>query len=125
MLSNFTKDGRFDKFLINLAFVSKNETDTSYIDNSPNNIFDGEIGTVLVKNGSDILYKETTDSQFTNLSLYFPTEINNKVSLLESGINRSATWIKITKSSDKTWKFLGFVSPYGEYCSTCSSSSLA
>lgn len=125
MLSNFTKDGRFDKFLINLAFVSKNETDVLYIDISPNNIFDGEIGTILVKNGSDILYKGPTDTTFTNLSLYFPTEVDNKISLLESGINRSATWIKTSKSSDKTWKFLGFVSPYGEYCTTCASSSLS
>ena len=56
---------------IGLAFNSLNQTDSTYIDDSPNGIFDGDIGTILVKDGKDILYKTNTDVEFTNISSYF------------------------------------------------------
>jgi len=48
MIVNFIKDNRFPKFINKLASNSLNQTDSAYIDDSPNGIFDGDIGTVLV-----------------------------------------------------------------------------
>jgi hypothetical protein len=116
---NFIKDNRFPTFLDKLISVSRNETDTSYIDLSPNNIFDGFIGTVLVKNGSDILYQENTDSDFVNLSQMFPYIVAPRKYLLEQGINQKVTWVKNTNFETKTWKFLGYTCPFNSVCSPC------
>ena len=116
---NFIKDNRFPTFLDKLISVSRNETDTSYIDLSPNNIFDGFIGTVLVKNGSDILYQENTDSDFVNLSQLFPYIVAPRKYLLEQGINQKVTWVKNTNSETKTWKFLGYTCPFNAVCNPC------
>ena len=61
MIVNFIKDNRFQTFINKLAFNSLNQTDSTYVGDSPNGIFDGDIGTILVKDGKDILYKTNTD----------------------------------------------------------------
>jgi hypothetical protein len=117
---NFIKDNRFPNFLDKLISVSRNETNTYYIDLSPNNLFDGYIGTILVKNGSDILYQENTDSDFVNLSQLFPYIVAPRKYLLEQGINKKATWVKNSSSEEKIWKFLGYTCPFNSACNPCS-----
>ena len=65
MIVNFIKDNRFPKFINQLASNSLNQTDSTYVDTSPNGIFDGDIGTVLIKDGRDILYKTSKDNRKT------------------------------------------------------------
>lgn len=119
MIVNFIKDNRFPKFINKLASNSLNQKDSSYIDVSPDNIFDGDIGTILVKDGKDILYKTNTDSDFTNISSYFKSVVDAKSELLTSGINKKATWIKNSSSTEKTWKFLGYTCPFDSTCAPC------
>ena len=116
---NFIKDNRFPTFLEKLANVSRNQTNAAYIDLSPNDLFDGTMGTVLVKNGSDILYQENTDSEFINLSQLFPYVVAPHKYLLEQGINYRVTWIKNTNSESKMWKFLGYTCPFNSVCNPC------
>jgi hypothetical protein len=116
---NFIRDNRFPAFLDRLISVSRNETDISYIDLSPNNLFDGDIGTILVKNGSDILYQENTNSDFVNLSQLLPYVVAPRKYLLEQGLNQKVTWVKNSSSISKTWKFLGYTCPFNTACNTC------
>lgn len=119
MIVNFIKDNRFPKFINKLTFNSLNETDNTYIDTSPDGIFDGDIGTILVKDGTDILYKTNTDNDFTNISSYFKSLVESKSGLLNSGINKRATWIKNSSSTEKSWKFLGYTCPFDSTCAPC------
>jgi hypothetical protein len=89
------------------------------VDDSPDGIFDGDIGTVLVKDGKDILYRTNTDTEFTNISSYYKTVVDAKSGLLTSGINKKATWIKNSSSTDKSWKFLGYTCPFDSTCAAC------
>jgi len=119
MTVNFIKDNRFPKFINKLASNSLNQTDSAYVDDSPNGIFDGDIGTILVKDGKSILYKTNTDDTFTNLSDYYKSVVDSKSELLTSGINKKATWIKNSSSTEKTWKFLGYTCPFDSTCAPC------
>lgn len=119
MIVNFIKDNRFPKFINKLASNSLNQTDSAYIDDSPDGIFDGDIGTMLVKDGKDILYRTNTDVEFTNISSYFKSVVDAKSGLLTSGINKKATWIKNSSSTEKTWKFLGYTCPFDSTCAAC------
>ena len=119
MIVNFIKDSRFPTFINKLASNSLNQTDSTYVDTSPNGIFDGDIGTVLIKDGIDILYKTNNDTEFTNLSSYFKTVVDAKSGLLTGGINKKATWIKNSSSTEKTWKFLGYTCPFDSTCAQC------
>ena len=119
MIVNFIKDSRFPTFINKLASNSLNQTDSTYIDDSPNGIFDGDIGTILIKDGKDILYRTNTDIEFTNISSYFKSVVDAKSGLLTSGINQKATWIKNSSSTEKTWKFLGYISPFDSTCAAC------
>jgi hypothetical protein len=119
MIDNFIKDNRFPTFIDKLAFNSLNQTDITYVDTSPDGIFDGDIGIVLIKDGKDILYRTSTDTGFTNISSYFKTVVDAKSGLLTSGINKKATWIKNSSSEEKTWKFLGYISPFSGTCASC------
>ena len=119
MTVNFIKDNRFPKFINKLASNSLNQTDSAYVDDSPNGIFDGNIGTILVKDGKSILYKTNTDDTFTNLSDYYKSVVDSKSELLTSGINKKATWIKNSSSTEKTWKFLGYTCPFDSTCAPC------
>jgi hypothetical protein len=116
---NFIKDNRFAKFLDRLATVSRNQVDDSYIDNSPTGLFDGSIGTVLVKNGSDILYRENTDTEFNNISSLLPYIVTKRKYLLDSGVNAQATWVKVSDLTEKQWKFLGYTTPFSSRCDPC------
>ena len=119
MTVNFIKDNRFPKFINKLASNSLNQTDSAYVDDSPNGIFDGDIGTILVKDGKSILYKTNTDDTFTNLSDFYKSVVDSKSELLTSGINKKATWIKNSSSTEKTWKFLGYTCPFDSTCAPC------
>ena len=119
MTVNFIKDNRFSKFINKLASNSLNQTDSTYVDDSPNGIFDGDIGTVLVKDGKSILYKTNIDDTFTNLSDFYKSVVDSKSELLTSGINKKATWIKNSSSTEKTWKFLGYTCPFDSTCAPC------
>ena len=121
MIDNFIKDNRFPDFINKLAFNSLNQTNSTYVDDSPNGIFDGDIGTILIKDGKDILYRTNTDTQFTNISSYFTNVVDSKSGLLTSGINKRATWIKNSSSTEKIWKFLGYTCPFSTTCSSCQS----
>ena len=99
MIVNFIKDSRFPTFINKLVSNSLNQTDSTYIDDSPNGIFDGDIGTILIKDGKDILYRTNTDTEFTNISSYFKSVVDAKSGLLTSGINQKATWIKNSSST--------------------------
>jgi hypothetical protein len=116
---NFIKDNRFPTFLDKLTSVSRNETNASYVDLSPDDIFDGDIGTILIKNGSDILYKKNSDSDFVNLSQLFPYIVAPRKYLLEQGLNKKVTWVKNTSSASKIWKFLGYTCPFNTVCNPC------
>jgi hypothetical protein len=116
---NFIQDNRFPQFLDKLATVSRNQTDINYIDLSPNDIFDGDMGIILVKNGSDILYKYNTDDDFTNLSNMFPYIVEPRKVLLTQGINYKATWVKSSSSLQKKWQFLGYTCPFNTVCNPC------
>jgi hypothetical protein len=116
---NFIKDNRFATFLDRLATISRNQTSDEYIDLSPNDLFDGDRGIVLVKNGSDILYRNNDDSEFINLSSLFPYIVEPRKVLLTQGINQRVTWIKNSTSKQKTWKFLGYICPFDVACPAC------
>ena len=73
----------------------------------------------MVKDGKDILYRTNTDTEFTNISSYFKTVVDAKSGLLTSGINKKATWIKNSSSTEKTWKFLGYTCPFDSTCVSC------
>ena len=119
MIVNFIKDNRFPKCINKLASNSLNQTDSTYVDDSPDGIFDGDIGTVLIKDGKDILYRTNTDTEFTNISSYYKTVVDAKSGLLTSGINKKATWIKNSSSTEKSWKFLGYTCPFDSTCAAC------
>ena len=119
MIVNFIKDNRFPKFINKLASNSLNQTDSTYVDDSPDGIFDGDIGTVLIKDGKDILYRTNTDTEFTNISSYYKTVVDAKSGLLTSGINKKATWIKNSSSTEKSWKFLRYTCPFDSTCAAC------
>ena len=117
---NFIQDNRFSQFVDKLVYISLNVTDPSYLDTSPNNIFDGFAGTILIKNGSDILFKEPSDQNYTSLTNLLPYVVKPNQSILSNGANTVATWMKTgTNYTDKTWVFLGYYSPFDGNCSIC------
>ena len=115
---NFIKDNRISLFVEVSAKIASSPVPIS-TDASPNGIFEGYPGTVLVKNGSDILYRENGDAGYTNLSSMFPYIIAPKKYILSQGPNLKATWIKNTEYADKTWVFIGFSTPSDGSCSGC------
>ena len=116
---NFIQDNRFVTFLDRLVNVSFTYSDSSYVDLSPVGLFDGDIGTVLVKNGSDILYMENGNDTFTNISTLFPYLITPRKILLTQGINYQVTWVKNTSNGQTGWKFLRYTCPFNGVCSPC------
>lgn len=116
---NFITGTRFVTFLDKLSAVSRNQTSTSYIDRSPDDVFDSPIGTVLVKRGATVLYRYSSDLDWTDLSAMFPYLTTPRRNLLESGINKNAMWIKNSSATSKTWKFLGYTGTMTGECTAC------
>ena len=113
------RDNRLERFLQKITIVSTTQLSSEYIDTSPNDVFTGPIGTVLVKNGKDILYKYPTDDGFTIVSQYFPELIRKYQTRMEIGINYRATWIKTSSVNEKQWKLIGYVCPFDDVCDNC------
>jgi hypothetical protein len=103
---DFISYNRFNTFIDRLVTVRTTVTSTSYVDNSPNDLFTSPTGTILQKRGNVFSYKYPGDSDFTTINY-----ANNSIEklckkyevLLSGGVNRNVTWIKTDNSPNKTW----------------------
>jgi len=103
---DFISYNRFNSFLDRLVAVRTTVTSTSYVDNSPNDLFTGPVGTILQKRGHIFSYKYPGDSDFTTIN-----HANNSLEklckkyevLLGAGVNKNATWVKLDASPGKKW----------------------
>lgn len=90
--------------------VRKTVTSVSYIDNSADGLFTGPVGTILQKRGNVFSYKYPNDSGFTTIN-YANNSIEtlcNKYSvLLNSGVNKNVTWVKLDVNPGKKWENRG------------------
>jgi len=93
-----------------LVTVSETITDPNSVDNSPNGIFTGPQGTILQKSGNVLSYKYPGDVNFTILN-YASTSIGNLLNkygvILNRGINKNATWVKMDSQTGTSWQNRG------------------
>lgn len=107
---DFIAYNRINSFVNRLVTVSETITDTKYVDNSPIGIFTGPKGTILQKSGNILSYKYPGDTNFTILN-YASTSIGNLLSkygvILNRGINKNATWVKMDSETGTSWQNRG------------------
>ena len=112
MSKNANKDynfsDRFQRFVTNLVNFAKRSRSTNDVDNSPNDIFDGEQGAILTKFKEKIYYRDPDSNQFISLSDEYPQLIEQNKYILSQGTNKFATWQKASKRDTKKWKFTGY-----------------
>ena len=107
---NYTFSDRYQRFISKLTQFAELTRKSNTVDTSPDGIFTGDVGDLLVKNDNQIYYRGQSDADFNSLSDQFP-EITQKTSyILAQGINKKASWVK-TPTGLKSWKLLGYFCP--------------
>lgn len=106
--SDYTFSDRFQRFITNLINFAKVSRSNKQDDNSPNDIFDGDEGAILTKFKEKIYYRDTDSNEFISLSDEYPELIEQSKYVLSQGVNKFATWEKISQRKVKKWKFTGY-----------------
>jgi hypothetical protein len=90
---------------------------STYVDNSPNGLFTGPVGTILQKRGNVFSYKYPNEASFTTIN-YVNNSIQRLCSnpALSGGINKNVTWVKMDDSPGTKWQNRGLQS---EICTIC------
>jgi hypothetical protein len=107
---NYTFADRYQQFVSKLTQFAIKSKSSKDVDTSPEGIFDGEPGDLLVKNENLIFYRNQTDSDFNSLSDQFPELTARTSYVLAQGVNKNASWVK-TAAGPTTWKLLGYYCP--------------
>jgi hypothetical protein len=107
---NYTFSDRYQRFVSKLTQFATKARSKSEVDNSPEGIFDGEPGDLLVKNDNLIFYRNNSNADFTSLSEQFPELTSRTSYVLAQGINKKASWVK-TSAGPSTWKLVGYFCP--------------
>lgn len=102
---NYTFADRYQKFISKLTQFAKSARTNSEKDTSPDGVFTGEPGDLLVKNDNLIWYRDNSDADFNSLSDQFPDITKKTQYVLTQGINKKASWVK-TGSGPTTWNYL-------------------
>ncbi len=114
---DFISYNRFTTFIERLITNQKLYSSSTYVDNSPNGLFTGPVGTILQKKGNVFSYKYPSESSFTTINY-----VNNSIQKLCSnpalggGINKNVTWVKMDDSPGTKWQNRGLRS---EVCVIC------
>lgn len=107
---DFISYNRFNRFIERLVVVRKTVLPPSYVDNSPNGLFTGPIGTILQKRGNIFSYKYPDDSDFTVIN-YTNNSIeklcNSYSVILNEGTYKNVTWVKKDNSPGTKWENRG------------------
>ena len=114
---DFISYNRFTTFIERLITVQKLYSSSTYVDNSPNGLFTGPVGTILQKRGNIFSYKYPTESSFTTIN-YVNNSIQKLCSnpALNGGINKNVTWVKLDNSPGTKWQNRGLQS---DVCVIC------
>ena len=107
---NYTFADGYQKFISKLTQFAKSARTTTEKDTSPDGVFTGEPGDLLVKNDNLIWYRDNSDADFNSLSDQFPDLTKKTQYVLTQGINKKASWVK-TAAGPTTWKLLGYFCP--------------
>lgn len=108
---DYSYSDRFQRFISKLIEFAINSRSKSEIDNSPDDIFDGEKGELLIKFKDKIFYRKNDNNEFVNLSDEYKDYLESKTDILNKGINKKVTWQKSSEKGTKKWEFLGYFSP--------------
>lgn len=114
---DFISYNRFTTFIDRLITVQKLYSSSTYVDNSPNGLFTGPVGTILQKRGNIFSYKYPNESSFTTIN-YVNNSIQKACSnpALNGGINKNVTWVKMDNSPGTEWQNRGLQS---DICAIC------
>jgi len=107
---NYTFADRYQKFISKLSLFAKTARSSKQKDTSPEDLFEGEAGDLLIKNDNLIWYRNNSDPDFNSLSDQFPELTKKTQYVLTQGINKKASWVK-TAAGPTTWKLLGYFCP--------------
>ena len=116
---DFISYNRFNTFIERLLVVKKTQFLPSYVDNSPNGLFTGPVGTIFQKRGNIFSYKYPGDSSFTTINQVnnsIEKLCNNYVVALNEGVNKNVTWVKKDNSPGTKWENRGINS---QICIIC------
>lgn len=122
---NYTFADRYQRFISKLTQFATSARSATETDASPNGIFEGDAGDLLVKTDNQIFYRNNSNTDFTSLSDQFPDLTKRTSYVLAQGVNKKASWVK-TSSGPSSWKLLGYFCPIlGINCCATSSFSSA
>lgn len=107
---NYTFSDRYQRFVSKLTQFARLTRKSNTVDNSPDGIFTGEVGDLLVKTDNKIYYRGQSDADFKSLSDQFPDITQTTSYVLAQGVNKKASWVK-TPTGLKSWKLLGYFCP--------------
>lgn len=107
---NYTFADRYQRFISKLTQFAESARSDEEVDASPNDIFTGDVGDLLVKNGNAIYYRNNNNGDFNSLSDQFPDLTRQTSYVLGQGINKKASWVK-TAAGPTTWRLLGYFCP--------------
>jgi hypothetical protein len=107
---NYTFADRYQQFVSKLTQFAQKARSNKEVDASPNGIFTGDPGDLLIKNDNTIYYRNNSDADFNSLSDQFPNLTRQTSYVLAQGINKKASWVK-TAAGPATWKLLGYFCP--------------
>ena len=108
---DYTYSDRFQRFIQKLISFAISAKSISEIDNSPDKIFDGEHGELLVKYKEKIFYRKNDSESFVSLSDEYRELTESSKVVLSDGVNKHASWVKSSKKGTTDWQFLGYFSP--------------
>ena len=108
---DYTFGDRFQRFLKKLITFAKTARTSQEIDNSPDQIFDGEKGELLVKFKNNIFYRKNDSNEFVSLNDEYSELMESNKYVLSQGVNKNVSWTKSGERGNKQWEFLGYFSP--------------
>ena len=112
---DYTFGDRFKKFINRLIVFAKRAKSKNEIDNSAQDIFDGEQGELLTKYKNKIFYRKNDSDTFISLSDEYEELTQQTEYILSTGINKYATWTKTSaRGIDKDWELTGYFSPIND-----------
>jgi hypothetical protein len=115
---NYSYADRFQRFIqkiVNFAIRARTKNE---IDKSPDGIFDGEQGELLVKFGEKIFYRKNDSNDFVSLSDEYSDLIESKKDIMNKGVNKNVTWQKSGVKGTTSWEFVGYFTPMTN-CDCC------
>jgi len=110
---DYTYADRFQKFLKKIIDFAKRARSKSEVDNAPDGIFDGDQGELLTKFKHHIFYRNPESNEFVSLSEEFKELLKENEEVLGQGINKVATWTKVSPRGQTAWTLTGYFCPIG------------